>query len=135
MEKLASFLKFMYFYAGHAHRFVAHSSYFADHSFLGELYETYDDAYDAIVERMIGLGMEVNEFDIINAAAAQFNKHRDEKIDQNIGYFVRILAFEKQLCAMLNEANKNATLGSQNLIQDFCDQSEMRQYKLGQRVK
>lgn len=135
MKELAIFFKFMGTYAQFAHHFVAHSTFNQDHGYLGELYDAYFDAYDAIIERMIGLGEEVNEFDIINAAAAQFNQHREDNFTKNISYFAQILAFEKQLCAMLSEVNKNATLGSQNLIQDFCDQSESRQYKLGQRVK
>lgn len=135
MKELAAFFKFMYFYAGNAHRKVSHSTFFSDHDYLGELYEAYDAAYDGIVERMIGAGDEVNEFDIINAAAAQFNKHREDNFDKNISYFAQILAFEKQLCAMLSEVAKNVSLGTNDLLTSEASNSESRQYKIGQRIK
>jgi DNA-binding ferritin-like protein len=135
MKELAAFFKFMYFYSQMAHHKVKFSTFFSDHDYLGELYEAYDAAYDGIVERMIGAGEEVNEFDIINAAAAQFNKHREDNFDKNISYFAQILAFEKQLCAMLSEVAKNASLGTNDQLAGFCNDSESRQYKIGQRVK
>lgn len=135
MKELAAFFKFMYFYSQMAHHQVKFSTFFSDHDYLGELYESYDAAYDGIIERMIGLGDDANEFDIINAAAAQFNQHREDNFTKNISYFAQILAFEKQLCAMLSEVANNVSLGSNDMIAGMANDSESRQYKIGQRVK
>jgi len=134
MKDIATFLKFLYFYAGHSHRFCGRNSYLADHAYLGELYEAYDDAYDGIIERMIGLKQNVDEFEIVAAANDLFQKFAREKVVKNATYFVNIYGFEKQLINLLTDAAKDASLGTNDMLAGMASDSESRQYKIGQRI-
>ena len=57
---LASYLRYMQFTAHIGHNVLGGETFFQDHAFLGDLYGTYEDAYDAVVERMIGTEESVN---------------------------------------------------------------------------
>jgi len=134
MEQIAIFFKFLNLYSHNSHFRVGRSSFFSDHEYLGELYDTYESAYDAVIERMIGLGQNPDNFAIVNAANAKFQQFKDEVVTKNATYFVNILSFEKQLVALLESVAPNVSLGTNNIIASWADESEQRQYKLGQRV-
>lgn len=135
MKEIAQYLKFMKFFAHFSHHFVLGSVYFADHSFLNDLYVTYDQLYDDIIERMIGLGMDCNEFEIVSAATEMFNEYKNIEFTQNIQYFSYILGFERKLRDLAESAQNGASSGVINLLQGIQDESESRSYKIGQRVK
>lgn len=134
MKTLATLFLACRFYAHRAHNLTAGESFFADHDYLGSLYETYDDAYDAIVERMLGLGQEVAFFAITKEAQAAFERAARDDRDAD-SFFRRLLSMESGIRKALKEESAKASLGTQNLLQDMADQSEMRTYKLGQRAK
>lgn len=60
MEKLATKLRYMQFYAHNAHNMCKGDTFFSDHEELGGLYGTYEGLYDSIVERMIGTGQTID---------------------------------------------------------------------------
>ena len=60
MEKLATKLRYMQFYAHNAHNMCKGDTFFSDHEELGELYGTYEGLYDSVVERMIGTGQTID---------------------------------------------------------------------------
>lgn len=134
MKDLAIWFKFLNFYAHNAHFKCGRNSFFSDHSYLGDLYAEYEESYDSVIERMIGLKLNPNNFEIVAAASDLFQQFKQENVVKNSTYFVNIYGFEKKLCAIIDEVNKTATLGSQNMIQGFADESESRQYKIGQRI-
>jgi hypothetical protein len=49
--------------------------------------------------------------------------------------FKFILAGEEDICAACEKLAKGASLGTENLLAGLADESEMRQYKLKQRLK
>ena len=55
MKELAILLRCLQLFSHNAHNLVEKSLFFQDHAFLGELYSTYEDAYDGVIERIIGL--------------------------------------------------------------------------------
>lgn len=127
---LATFLRHMQFYAHIAHNLVGGETFFQDHEFLGELYASYEGDFDAVVERMVGLG---ERFDLVKI-------HQDavKGLDQPGSFnscFEEILKLEEKLCANIEKLVPDTTQGTANMLQGIADKSEMRQFKLKQRLK
>lgn len=118
-----------------AHHAVSGPTFFSDHEFLGDLYGTYEDAFDGLVEKVIGLGGAIDLPAVTTKACAigaSFNPQG--KSSQEI--FQAVLTLEKQFCVLISAAlASGCTNGVQNFLQGLCDESEHRQYKLGQRLK
>lgn len=119
--------------AHNLHNTVKGPSFFEDHEFLGELYGTYESAYDSIVERMIGLGQQI-DIPGINTEAAKLAE------DLVFGTDVRqwpvlILRIETAIRKELSGYAGNVSFGTNNLLAGLADDSEQRTYKVGQRSK
>ena len=134
MKKLAITLRYLQFYSHMSHNLVSGSSFFSDHEFLGDLYAAYEAAYDSVVERMIGLKQSVDIIKLTDAAEEMLEKVPYTDIR---GAFTQILQGEQMLCSIVEEEikNNNPSEGTKQLIGEICNQSEMRQYKLQQRLK
>lgn len=131
MHQLATIYRAAQFFAHNAHNLVEGATFFEDHEYLGELYGTYESAYDSIVERMIGLGKKV-DLDKITTEAAQLSA--DTKADSSNG-FSGAMHFEVSFCQEIDDLLKtNTSQGTKNFLQGLADESEARQYKLGQRL-
>ncbi len=120
----------MQFYAHIAHNVLGGSTFFGDHEFLGSSYAAYEEDYDSLVERSIGLGEDPDLVAIHKAAVKDLSVPKDYK-----QCFKELLEYEKELCSLCEEAAKEAPLGTNNLIAAIADKSEARQYKLSQRLK
>ena len=73
---LATIFRAAYLVAHNSHHLIKGPTFFEDHEFLGELYGTYEEAYDSVVERLIGLTGNADVITINSKAcsiAAQFN--------------------------------------------------------------
>lgn len=126
-EKLAVQFRAMQLFAHNAHNLTAGPNFFADHAFLGDLYGTYESAYDSIVERAIG------QHDTPDLVGVQ--KNAAAKVPDSLDHFRELQMMEVALTAMLEMAIKNETSqGCINLLAGMADDSEVRQYKLGQRL-
>lgn len=133
MDSLITQLRALQFFAHRAHNVIKGPTFFEDHEFLGELYPAYESAYDSAVERVIGLGTEKLNLPKINIAAAEMSNIMPNETKPE-PFFRAILKGEKDLCGMIDEAVREASQGTQNLLQGFADESEARQYKLKQRL-
>lgn len=133
MKELAQHLRFAQFYAHNAHNLISGDEFFQDHEFLGDLYGTYESAYDDVVERMIGLGGEP-DLGEITCAAAHDAKMAGWNPDPKV-CFASIFGIEQHLCDLIDRLIEGASNGTQNFLQGLADESEKRQYKLGQRIK
>lgn len=127
---LPALLRYMQFYAHMAHNLVGGATFLSDHEFLAELYATYETAYDAVIERMIGLGEPINLVEVQKKAVAELTA--PESFEKA---FKELLSCEEDLCKALDKIAKDASLGTNNMLSDMADKSEMRQYKLKQRIK
>lgn len=127
---LAGYLRYMQFQAHIGHNTLGGETFFQDHAFLGDLYATYEDAYDAVVERMIGLEEPINLVKIHEDAVKDLSipKNYDEM-------FKELLSCEEDLCKKIESIAPKCSQGTMNLLADMADKSEMRQYKLKQRLK
>lgn len=132
MIKLATHLRYMQLYAHNAHNLCQGDTFFADHEELGDLYGVYEGLYDSIVERMIGLGQSVDLVKIQVEAAKMLDGEAEPKAFSSA--FSGLLTCENDLCKVISDANEGASLGTQDLLQAMCNDSEVRQYKFKQRL-
>ena len=135
MKKLAIKFREAQIFAHAAHNLVQGSSFFSDHEFLGEAYEAYTKAYDDTIERMIGLGKDVNPLAITAEAANDaLDTYKLANAD-SYDIFYALLGLEKSICEIVRDTiEEGVTHGTSNLLEGFADQSEMRQYKINQRI-
>lgn len=128
----ATQLRGLQLYSHAAHNLTKGPSFFADHAFLGDLYKAYEDAYDSVIERAIGT------YDLPQEPIAEI-----QKIAANLASSVSLdslwetlLSIERILCAALQEAVAAAgSEGTKQLLGEICNQAEIRQYKIKQRIK
>jgi DNA-binding ferritin-like protein len=132
MDTLATILRSAQFYAHSAHNLAHGQTFHQDHEFLGELYAAYESSYDDVIERCIGTGETIDLDKITLEAAKEIQGCSNETVDK---CYDCLLSYELEICAAAVKANAQASLGTQNLLQGICDQSEMRQYKIQQRLK
>ena len=134
MDSLAILLRAHGNVARNFHNMVKGNAFFADHSAFGAIYEEVEGDYDAVVERCIGTGEDINLCDVTTQAASKASSYdcSDMAADEMCAV---LLGMERTLQAKCAELNKGASLGSQNLLQGISDRSEMRVYKLRQRIR
>ena len=139
MTQLASLLRFLQLFAHAAHHLAHGCSFFEDHKFLGKLYGEYEEAFDSLVERLIGLGELEGVKDrlaIDSKAASILSKTESETLADPEDWFELLLEMEQELCGKIDKlAEGKISQGTLNLLAGLADASEQRQYKIGQRIK
>lgn len=133
MKELATLYRSAQFYAHMAHNIAKGQTFLEDHEYFGTLYAAYEEAYDGLIERMIGLGGNPDIPSITVEAATMVADHDSSQTTQSC--FAYLLKFEKSFCEEVKRIMSKNTVGTQNFLQGLADQSEMRQYKIGQRLK
>jgi len=131
MEELSKILRTMQFYTHIAHNLTSGDTFFSDHAFLGDLYAAYEVHYDDVVERMIGLGMPIDLPAVHLEAAKAVSTMKTGDAQK---FFKEILSMEKSLVVDITDAIEGNSEGTSQLLGEICNQSEMRQYKLKQRL-
>ena len=136
MKEIAILLRTMQLFAHNAHNMSKGSLFLQDHDYLGELYPLYEADYDSVVERMIGLGQQLDLLEVQVMAVEQL-KSLPSMSQENKELFMLILDMEKSLCSLIEAMIQGIkpSEGTKQLLGDICNNSEMRQYKLGQRVR
>lgn len=132
MKNLAVILRASQLYAHMAHNLTTGCSFFSDHEAFKSFYEEYEEGYDDVVERIIGL---TGDCDITAITKGACDIVEKTKFKDTMHAYSVLLATEKSLCEVCTAENKKATLGTQNLLQGIADKSEMRQYKIQRRIK
>jgi len=131
--ELATLLRFMQLYTHNAHNLLGGPTFFQDHEFLGELYPVYETDYDNVVERVIGAGKSIDLIKTQVDAVSELQKYGPCKSYQQC--FQQLLSYEKLLCSNIEQMKNKMSQGTLNLLADIADRSEMRQYKIKQRLK
>ena len=136
LEKLAVYFRFLQLFTHNCHNQIIGETFLVDHPFLGDLYSTYEDIYDGLVERAIGLGINV---DLVQTQvnAAQLVKQVG-RVTSPVEIFSKILESEKKVCTSIQSGiltDKSLTQGTINMLAGICDESEVRQYKIAQKLK
>ena len=115
-----------------SHHTIAGATFLVDHPFLGDLYSAYEDAYDGVVERIIGLGQKIDipttGLDAAKTAAAW------SKVGGMNDWPRLLLDVESEIRKEIATLMKHGLSdGTQNFLQGIADESEVRSYKLRQR--
>lgn len=131
-------LRAMQLYTHHAHNLCARIVFQQDHDFFGEVYSALDGEYDGVVERQIGLFGE----DKLDLTAIIVQVHSKLKglptvgVKENKVFYTQLLEMEKQLLSAIQAViNAGVSEGTRQMLGDICDRSEVRQYKIKQRLK
>lgn len=133
MHNLATLFRAAQLVAHEKHNTVQGPTFFEDHEYLGDLYGTYESAYDGVIERMIGLG-ETPKISDGNIQAADLAKWFCDLED--IKNWPKIfLEIETRVQKEVDSCCKGASSGTLNFLQGLADESEQRVYKLNQRAK
>ena len=129
--RLAKVFRAAQIVAHDAHNNISGPSFFADHEFLGELYGNYEDAYDSLVERYIGLtGRSVDGVSLAKDALELAPDSQVQAIWDILSMFERTVC---KVCYAFCE-KEGVSEGTKQLVGELCNQAEMRQYKLKQRM-
>lgn len=135
MNNLAIMYKMKNLLAHNMHNICARVAFLSDHEYLADIYEKADDQYDAVIERMIGLGMPI-DLNLVHTQAVQKLTSMPAAKD-NTEMFSQLLQLNKQILQIIEMECKSGKLseGTRQLLGGHADEVEAEQYKLGQRIK
>ena len=134
MNELAVLFRTAQLFAHNCHNLTKGVTFFSDHSFFGDAYAAYESAYDSVVERMIGMDAEIHLGSITSVAGD--NAGKMTLMGEEVGsMFATLLEAEKSICVAIKTYAAGASDGTQNLLQGLADESEIRQYKIKQRIR
>jgi DNA-binding ferritin-like protein len=136
LEKLAVKFRAMQLIAHAGHNKVSGPTFFEDHEFLGGLYGTYEGIYDALVERLIGLGKSPDLGKVGDEANTYFQEEIKDLCPGSSAFLTCLLECEKEANDLVEKAtsSKEYTQATINLLAQIGDDSEVRQYKIQQRL-
>lgn len=135
MEDIIILLKTLNLYAHNAHNLASRLVFNQDHEMLLEIYEAADTNYDDVLERLIGLKGDVDNIAQMDLTAAQHNTSLSQGSD-NATKLKVCLELEKAICQKIEILirSKQVSVGTEQLLGDICNTSEVRQYKMTRRL-
>ena len=133
LRQLATQFRAAHLFSHKAHVNVDGDSFIANHEWLGEIYPQFDGYWDALTERIKGLGGAAM-IDKVNSDAAKMSEALGEG-DNNF-YFRTILQMISQAVFEINAAAKEPTMdeGVRDLIVGISSELQVLQYKIQQRL-
>lgn len=136
LKDLAIYLRFKQLFAHNCHNLVSKPTFFSDHEFLGGLYSQAEGWYDGTIERMIGLGQEV-DLTSIQAEAVDYLKEAKYNQEDNQACFQILLSITKEILAEIEKLAKSGKLsqGTLQFVGTIADLEESNIYKLKRRLK
>lgn len=138
MKELAILLRAINLYAHSAHNLCGRVPFFQDHEFFLELYEAADDAYDDVIERMIGLYGEDSVPSLpeqLEALHQLMSSLPEKGVKENAIYFQILLEKQKLVCSKIEELCKSGLpQGTIQMLGNIADKSEVFQYKIQRRL-
>lgn len=138
MLELICTLRASHLFLHHAHLLAKGSLFPQDHAFLGDLYNELESEFDSIAERLIGLGGEEQlSLPIVMAKVSEKLKSCPSVgVGENKVFFQKQMEFEKSICAQVEDlVTSGISQGTVQVLGDVANRSEMRQYKIGRRIK
>ena len=127
----------MQLFAHSCHNLVDGAPFHQDHEFFGAAYPAYEADYDSVAERCIGLhGEEYLKLEnLVAGAAIKLKGAPSTGVKENSTFYQYLLQMEQELCTIVQGMLAGASEGTRQLLGDICNLSEMRQYKIKQRLK
>lgn len=138
MKELLILLRAMQLYAQSAHHLVKGTPFHSDHAFFGSVYEEVAGDFDDLAERIIGLYGE-EPMALQPLLVSVVNKLSDAPstgVEDNKVFYAHQLKMEDSLCKLVEKiVMAGVNPGTEQLIGEICNKSEMRKYKIKQRMK
>lgn len=136
LKELAIYLRFKQLFAHNCHNLVSKPTFFSDHEFLGELYGQAEGWYDGTIERMIGLGENVDLVGI-QVEAVSYLKEAKYNQEDNQACFQILLNITKEILGEIEKIAKSGKIsqGTLQFIGTIADLEEVNVYKLKRRLK
>jgi DNA-binding ferritin-like protein len=138
MRDILVHLRAMHLFAHNAHNLVARAPFHSDHAFFGETYEALSDAYDSVAERIIGLMGEeaLKPQTLLLEVGEKLKMAPSTGVKENKVFYQFQLMMEQELCKKISMTiAAGVSPGTEQMLGDLCDKSEVRQYKIKQRIK
>lgn len=138
MRDILVHLRAMQMFAHTAHNLVARAPFHSDHDFFGDTYKAAESAYDGVAERIIGLMGEeaLRPQTILLEVAEKLKMAPSVGVKENKVFYQHQLMMEQELCKRVSAAiAAGVSPGTEQLLGTLCDESEIRQYKIKQRIK
>ena len=137
LVKTAVLFRAAQLYAHHAHNHVQGKTFHEDHDFFGGLYPAYEAAYDGCIERCLSLqGKPINTISLASDAVDILSDLPSMPGDCNNGFYTGVLHLEKAICTYIESCTKTPmSEGTRQMLGNLADESEVRQYKIKQRLK
>ena len=138
LSQIASQLRLMQLFYHNCHNLVGRQSFFSDHDAFSSFYTEMESEYDGVAERIVGL-FGTHALDVkkqIQDIATRLQQLPCSDAKNNKVYFDKALVLEQELCAGLDAKIKDpkTTEGTRDMLASLASASEVRQYKLKQRV-
>ena len=138
MIQIIAYIRAMQIATQHFHNLCARTPFHSDHEFFSGVYESLQSDYDSVIERHIGIkgeeGLELKS--LMTIVMKNLEGVPSVGVKENSVFYNHLLKCEQQLCMIISETIKQGvTPGTEQLLGDICNASEVRQYKIKQRIK
>lgn len=137
-RELLSHLYALEFFYKTAHWTVKTPLFYGDHLLFDRLSEEASKRIDQVAEKGIGITQDLSVVHLPTLLKSIFNLVKDLSFSNkdNAKFFEESLKLENTFISFCKKFNKSqeATLGTQNLIQDLVDEAEGRVYLIKQRI-
>jgi len=120
----------------HCHNVVFGEQFHCDHIFFGEAYDNVEDNYDSLVEFFISI-FGISKFDTVmvnNLVAEEVSEYSPEKMNAKKMYDAALI-LEKDFQNRITIVEAKSTVGLKNALGDIAQSSDVRIYKIKQRLK
>jgi DNA-binding ferritin-like protein len=138
MKELLYLLRAMQLYSQNAHHLVKGTPFHSDHAFFGDVYSAVAEDFDDVAERIIGLYGE-DHLDLKNMMMAVMNKLEGAPsvgTPDNKSFYQHQYKMEEKLKDLIKQIiATGVSPGVEQLIGEIANKSEMRCYKIKQRMK
>lgn len=138
MKELMILLRAMQMYTQNAHHLVKGMCFSQDHAFFGDTYEQLGNDFDDVSERIVGLYGEdpLNLQAIMKSVCDKLVDAPTAGTTENKIFFQHQLLLEDKLCDLVKMiVGAGCSHGTEQLITEICNKSEIRKYKIKQRLK
>lgn len=138
MKELICLLRAMQLYAHSCHNLVKGQGFHSDHAFFGDVYSDIEGDFDSVVERSIGLygDAHMNLQECLSSVMSKLADAPSVGAESNKVYYEHQLKMEDKLTGLIKQIiAAGVSPGTEQLIGNIADKSEMRKYKIKQRIK
>jgi DNA-binding ferritin-like protein len=135
MKQIIILLRAMQLYLHQSHNTTKGDTFFQDHDYFGEVYPQLEKDYDDVLERSIGLyGNTLSLLEIVDGVLEILRNIPEREEVKEI--LKNQLELEEKLQGYIEKSieHKLVSQGTTQLLGEIANKSEMRVYKINQRV-